>query len=45
MNVVGNVLGAEKWDGYSWANEKKAWKFSRATLGFCQAEQVEGTDG
>jgi hypothetical protein len=25
--------------------KKKAWKFSRATLGFSQGEQVEGTDG
>jgi hypothetical protein len=24
--------------------KKKAWKFSRATLGFFQAEQVEGSD-
>ncbi len=23
VNVVGNVLGAEKWDGQWWANEKK----------------------
>jgi hypothetical protein len=27
------------------ANEKKTWKFSRATLGFCQAEQVDKSDG
>jgi hypothetical protein len=25
--------------------KKKTWKFSRATLRFCQAEQVEGSDG
>jgi len=25
--------------------KKKTWKFNRATLGFCQAEQVEGSDG
>jgi hypothetical protein len=24
--------------------KKKTWKFSRATLGFCLAEQVEGSD-
>jgi len=25
--------------------KKQTWKFNRATLGFCQAEQVEGSDG
>ncbi len=25
--------------------KKKTWKFSRATLGFCEAEQVEASDG
>jgi hypothetical protein len=25
--------------------KKKTWKFNRATLGFCQVEQVERSDG
>ncbi len=44
MNVVGNVE-VRSGMGNGGQTKKNTWKFSRATLGFCQAEPVEGSDG